>query len=61
MSKDKGRREIVFQLTMTAARKLLERGIVGEKEYRKLDALMREKYAPVFGGLFSSLDLIQCG
>lgn len=58
MSKEEGRNEIVFQVTMTAARKLLEEGFITREQYEEFDTRMRQKYQPVFGGLFSKLNLL---
>ncbi len=58
MSKEQGRDEIVFQITMSAARKMLERGMISKEEYREFDKKMQQKYNLVFGGLFSKIDLL---
>lgn len=58
MSKEEGRREIVYQMTMTAARKMLEQGLITREEYEDFDTTMQQKYAPVFGTLFSNLNLL---
>ena len=58
MSKEEGRREIVYQMTMTAARKMLEEGLVTREEYEKFDTNMRQKSEPIFGSLFTDINLI---
>ena len=58
MSQEEGRREIVFQMTMSAARQLLEKGLISEEEYKQFDTNMQQKYQPIFGTLFSNIDLI---
>jgi len=58
MNKEEGRREIVYQMTMTAVRKMLEEGLILREEYEKFDTKMRQKYEPIFGRLFSDLNLI---
>ena len=58
MSKEEGRREIVYQMTMTAARKMLEEGLVTREAYEKFDTNMRQKYEPIFGSLFTDINLI---
>ena len=58
MTKEEGRREIVYQMTMTAARKMLENGLISREEYEQFDTIMRQKYSPVFGVLFSKSDLL---
>ena len=61
MSQEEGKREIVFQMTMSAARQMLEKGLISEDEYKQFDTKMQQKYCPIFGTLFSNIDLIQCG
>ena len=61
MNKEEGRREIIYQMTMTAARKMLENGAISREEYEQFDTIMRQKYAPVFGTLYSNIDLRSCG
>ena len=61
MNKEEGRREIIYQMTMTAARKMLENGAISREEYEQFDTIMRQKYEPVFGTLYSNIDLRSCG
>ena len=57
MSQEEGKREIVFQMTMSAARQMLEKGLISEDEYKQFDTKMQQKYRPIFGTLFSTIDL----
>lgn len=58
MSKDNAQLEIIYQMTMSAARQLLEKGLISEQEYKDFDTRMQQKYEPVFGVLFSNINLI---
>lgn len=58
MSRDEGKREIVFQMSMSAAREMLGQGIITKAEYRHFEEKMREKYTPAIGALFARIDLI---
>ncbi len=58
MDAEQGRREIVYQATMTAARKMLEAGLVTREQYERFDEEMRRKYEPVIGELFSRINLL---
>lgn len=58
MSRDEGKREIVFQMTMAVARKMLEQGLISKTEYRRFEEKMFDKYTPIIGGLFARLDLL---
>ena len=57
MSQEEGKRDIVFQMTMSAARQMLEKGLISEDEYKQFDTKMQQKYRPIFGTLFSNIDL----
>ncbi len=58
MSRDEGKREIVFQMTMAAAREMLGQGLISKTEYKHFEEKMLEKYTPAIGGLFATLDLL---
>ena len=58
MSRDEGKREIVYQMTMAVARQMLGQGLISKTEYRNFEKKMREKYTPVIGGLFANPDLL---
>lgn len=58
MMKQEGRREIVYQMTMSAARQMLEKGLISREEYVQFDTNMRAKYRPIIGTLFSNIDLL---
>ena len=58
MSYEEGKREIIYQMTMSAARQMLEKGLISEDEYKQFDTKMRQKYCPIFGTLFSNIDLL---
>ena len=58
MSRDEGKREIVYQMTMAVARQMLGQGLISKTEYRNFEKKMRDKYTPVIGGLFANPDLL---
>ena len=55
MSQEEGKREIAYQMTMSAARQMLEKCLISEKEYLQFDTKMQQKYSPIFGSLFSNI------
>ena len=57
MSYEEGKREIIYQMTMSAARQMLEKGLISEEEYKQFDTNMQQKYSPIFGTLFSNINL----
>ena len=58
MSYEEGKREIIYQMTMSAARQMLEKGLISEEEYKQFDTKMQQKYRPIFGTLFSNINLL---
>ena len=61
MSKEAGKREIIYQMTMRTAWKMVQKEVLSREEYLDFETKMREKYRPVIGGLFSDIDLLSCG
>ena len=55
MSKEQMRQEKLYQVTMSMVRRMLEKGLISEEEYRQIDTMFLEKYRPVFGTLFSEI------
>lgn len=47
--------EIMYQVTMSMARKMYVDGLISKDEYRQIDTIFREKYKPKFGTLFVDL------
>ena len=55
MTPEEGMREINYQMTMSAARQMFEKGWISKEEYLQFDTKMQQKYAPIFGSLFSNI------
>lgn len=58
MTREQGRKEVVYQMTMSAARRMLEKGLITEEQYQKYDTKMWQKYAPIIGTLWAEMDLL---
>ena len=58
MSYEEGKLEIIYQMTMSAARQMLEKVLISEEEYKQFDTKMQQKYSPIFGTLFSNIYLL---
>lgn len=58
MSECEMQNEKLYQATMAMTRSMLSRGLITEDEYRQIDTIFTEKYAPSSGTLFSDIDLI---
>lgn len=57
MSREEGKREIIYQMTTSAARQMFEKELIFEEEYKQFDTKMQQKYSPIFGTLFSDINL----
>lgn len=55
VSKEQLMNEKLYQATMSMVRRMLEKGLISEEEYRQIDTMFLEKYRPVFGTLFSEI------
>jgi hypothetical protein len=55
------KREKLYEVTMSHARKMLSEGLITEEQYGIFDTKMQEKYQPVFGTLFSDIRLTYRG
>ena len=55
VSKEQLTNEKLYQATMSMVRRMLEKGLISEEEYRQIDTMFLEKYRPLFGTLFSEI------
>jgi len=51
MTNEQFGRETRYETAMAAARAMLRRGILNERDYCKIDTMMRRKYRPITGSL----------
>jgi len=51
MTKEQFDRETRYGVVMATARTMLSKGILNERDYRKIDTMMRQKYRPIIGSL----------
>ena len=54
MSQKEGKREIIYQMTMSAARQMLEKGLISEEEYKQFDTKMQQNLA-LYSALYSRI------
>ena len=54
-TKEMAKRERIYQMTMSDARKLVDEGAITPEQYLAFETKMVAKYRPVFGRLFSEL------
>ena len=55
MSREQFEREKMYQTTMCLFRSMAKKGIITEEDYREAERLMKEKYHPSVGVLFTEL------
>ncbi|MCM1345320.1 MAG: hypothetical protein NC246_15975 [Muribaculaceae bacterium] len=58
MTEGQFKAEKMYQATMGIAKTLLKQGFVSADEYKQIDTIFTEKYAPTLGSLFADIDLI---
>ncbi|MGL5972652.1 MAG: SHOCT domain-containing protein [Oscillospiraceae bacterium] len=58
MSKEQFQNERDYQITLSIAKTLLEKGLLTEDEYRQIDTILLSDFEPTLGTLFSQNDLI---
>lgn len=57
MTEQEFRDECVYSVTMSHVKTMLERGLISEDEYWKINSKMKAKYHPISDGLVSENDL----
>ncbi|MDR1409621.1 MAG: hypothetical protein LBJ12_05050 [Oscillospiraceae bacterium] len=51
MTTEQFARERDYGAAISIARSMLRRGLITEREYRKIDTMLGRKYRPIIGGL----------
>ena len=51
MTKEQFNREKNYRVSISIAKNLLDKGIISEKDYRKIDTTLAQKYRPIFGSI----------
>ena len=52
LTRDQFQRELSYRAAISAARRLLENKLITQKEFVRIDAVLRRKFSPVWGGLY---------
>ena len=52
LTHDQFQRELSYRAALSVARRLLENKLVTRKEFVRIDAVLRRKFSPVWGGLY---------
>ena len=53
MTKEQFEREKNYGAGVAIARSMFSKGLITEKDYRKIDTIFRKKYRPLIGALFT--------
>jgi len=51
MTKEQFQREKKYQISRSVVKSMLDKGLVTEKEYKKIDTKLASKYRPLFGSI----------
>lgn len=57
MDKETFRAERLYLMSLLAAKSMLQKGIISEQEYDRMDVILLEKYRPVLGTLLAGKPL----
>lgn len=52
LTHDQFQRELSYRTAISVARRLLENKLITQKEFVRIDAVLRRKFSPVWGGLY---------
>lgn len=58
MDKEQFRAEKLYQMSLSLAESMLEKGIVSREEFSEIDTMLLQKYRPVLGTLLAGKPLI---
>ena len=48
-------RELNYDAALSIARRILATGLISRAEFVRIDVILREKFSPVWGGLYHSV------
>ena len=52
LTRDQFQRELSYRAAISIARRLLENKLITQKDFVRIDAVLRRKFSPVWGGLY---------
>ena len=52
LTHDQFQRELSYRAALSVVRRLLENKLITRKEFVRIDAVLRRKFSPVWGGLY---------
>ena len=60
LTRDQFERELNYDAALSIARRMLTAGLISRAEFVRIDAILREKFSPVWGRIVSFCCLIVC-
>ena len=57
MDKGQFQAERLYQMSISVAKSMLEKGVISEKEFSEIDTILLKKYRPTLGTLLSGKPL----
>ena len=57
MSEREFRSELRYQMSLSVAKSMLEKGLISPEEYRQIDTILLKKHRPVLGTLLAGKSL----
>ncbi len=58
VSKEQFRAERLYQMSLSVAKSMLEKGIISKDEFTEIDTILLQKYRPTLGTLLAGKPLI---
>lgn len=58
MDKEQFRAEKLYQMSLSIAESMLEKGILSKEEFTEIDTILLQKYRPILGTLLAGKPLI---
>ena len=55
MTHEQFKRELNYDAALSVARRMLTAGLISRAEFVRIDAILQEKFSPVWGGLYYSV------
>lgn len=55
LTKEQFERELNYRAAFSITKQMLEEGLITPKEFVQIDTFLREKFSPIWGGLYQKL------
>ena len=55
LTREQFKRELNYDAALSIGQRMLAAGLISRAEFVRIDAILREKFSPVWGGLYHSV------